>query len=163
MGKMKEAAIEERQKMRDEYKRILSEIIVDVEDYKKIAALISSDINQWFDIDENNEKLSEVWVAINAAVYKRYAVVNDAYRDWFAEELQNDESLPHWDTWSISLNEEAELKLKEEQELKDFAVMNDLLANARPRDPWKEERQLKAKKARRAKSKVASKARKLSK
>jgi len=154
---MAELTRDERYQM---YKKLLLEWVQEKEDLLKIAAILSSNINQNLDVEENTEKLQEVWVAVNILVNKRFAILNDALWEWFKEELANDQDLPHWDTWDIILNREAHDKLKEESEMQDFATLNDIMLNARPWDGSKEESDIKKKKVRRVKNKLARKVRK---
>lgn len=144
----------------EQYKRMLMDWYHKIEEYKKIKLLLSSLINQWYDLEENNAKLKECWIAINAEVYRREQVVWDALGEWFRDRLLEDKDLPRWDKPDIILNQEAWDTMQDENEKKAIATLAELAANARPYNPSKDIKKEKDKVKRRTKAKKAKRERK---
>lgn len=152
-----------REEMRLEYRRLLLDWVKLVNELKMIASVIASDINEWIELAENTQKLEEVWQQIDLEVRKRYAVLNDAIWDWFKEQIDRDPDMPRWTPEDIVLNKEAFDAIQTENDLRDLATFNDIIANAKPysKERLKSEKMVKkikdAKKARKKQKSLSKK------
>lgn len=148
-----------REEQYKEYKRLLLQSDHIVQRLVWEADILASFINNGVDVKENTEVSMDIGEKINIEVSLFYAILNDALRDWFAEEIKNDEDLPRRNG-NIILNREEREKKRSEDELRDMATIADIMANAKPYTPVPKPVVSKAVKD---KKKAAKKARKIQK